>query len=297
MDIIRCGYVSIVGRPNVGKSSLLNQLVDEKISIVSRKPQTTRHQILGISNEAGVQAVYVDTPGLQLNPKLALNRLMNKQVSQSVIDTDIILFVLEAMQWNEYDENVLRIVTQAKSDHIYFVINKIDNIANKQALLPFIDSIKNKLSANGLLPVSVKTGDGMQALKNTIYQSLPEGPALYPDDIVTDKNERFFAAEFLREKLMNRLGDELPYRLTITIDEFKLEKEIYHIHACIWVEKNGQKSIVIGKNGEVLKAAGKSARLDMEKLFNKKVNLKTWVKVKQKWTDSHQALKLFGYDI
>ena len=293
---LRTGYVSIIGRPNVGKSTLLNCFLGQKLSIVSRKPQTTRHHLLGIKTNSNAQIIFIDTPGLQQKPKQALNRYMNRQVSYAVAEIDIVLFVVEAMKWTELDEHVLNVLKQHRVETVLLVINKIDKLARKDDLLPYIDSITSKLECKEVVPVVAKKCDGIAGLEDLIVNYLPVGPAMYPDDVITDRNERFFAAEFLREKLMERLGDELPYRLTITIDDFKLVNETCHIHACVWVEKQGQKSIVIGKQGAVLKAAGRAARLEMEKLLGKKVNLQTWVKVKNKWTDSEQALKLFGYD-
>ena len=293
--ITHSGYISIVGRPNVGKSSLLNRFVDQKISIVTRRPQTTRHQIAGITNIGNTQAVFLDTPGYQDNAKLALCKLMNKYVTQAVVNADCVLFVVEAMHWTEGDEAVLSILRQPNPEKLFLVINKVDKLGDKAQLLPYLQDLSEKLPDTEILPVSAKFNAGLEELTLAVGHALPAGPALFPDDTVSDRSERFFAAEFLREKLMARLGDEIPYRLTITIDDFSLRNNIYHIYACIWVEKNGQKSIVIGKNGDVLKVAGKAARQEMELLFDRKVNLKTWVKVKNKWTDSNQSLKLFGF--
>jgi GTPase len=295
MKEFRTGHVSIIGRPNVGKSTLLNKLIAQKLSIVSRKPQTTRWNLLGIKSTSDHQVIYIDTPGLQMKPKLALNRHMNKEVSNSLNHIDIILFVIEAMKWNELDENVLSILHNASSKPIFLIINKVDNVADKNQLLSFIDSISNKIHFNEVIPVSAVKDIGIEELESLIEINLPIAPPLYPEEQITDRNERFFAAEFIREKLISRLSDELPYRLSITIDDFKEKNNVIHIHACIWVEKKGQKSIVIGKNGTVLKAVGQAARQDLEEMFDKKVNLKTWVKVKNKWSDSEQALKQFGY--
>ena len=292
---LHTGYVSIIGRPNVGKSTLLNRLIDQKLSIVSRKPQTTRHQLLGINTTADAQVIYIDTPGLQTRPKHALNRYMNRQVTNVLAGIDIVLFVIEAMKWTEEDDQVLDVLMQQEVKNIFLVINKIDKAVKKEDLLPFIESVQSKIEYAEVALVSAKKNSGIDELEQLVINALPLGPALYPDDAITDRNERFFAAEFLREKLMTRLGDELPYRLTITIDQFKHVDNVIHIDACIWVEKQGQKSIVIGKKGAVLKAAGTDARQEMEQLFGNKVNLKTWVKVKDKWTESEKALKMLGY--
>lgn len=295
MKEFRTGYVSIIGRPNVGKSTLLNHLIEQKLSIVSRKPQTTRWNLLGIKTTPDAQIIFIDTPGLQKDPKLALNQHMNKEVSNTLGHIDIILFVVEALKWNELDENVINLLKKSSQTQIFLVLNKVDKVSNKNDLLSFIETVSKEIDFKEVIPVSAIKGDGLDRLEASIIKSLPVAPALFPEDQVTDRSERFFAAEFIREKLMTRLSDELPYHLSITIDEFKEKNNVLHIHACIWVERKGQKSIVIGKEGSVLKAVGKEARKDLEEMFDKKVNLKTWVKVKKKWTDSEQALKQFGY--
>ena len=295
MNEFRTGYVSIIGRPNVGKSTLLNCLIEQKLSIVSRKPQTTRWNLLGIKTTENSQIIFIDTPGLQKEPKLALNQHMNKEVSNTLGHIDIILFVVEALKWNELDENVVNLLERSPNTQIILVLNKIDKIANKNDLLAFIESVSQKINCKEVIPVSASKEEGIEGLESSIVNSLPVLPALFPEDQITDRSERFFAAEFIREKLMTRLSDELPYHLSITIDEFKEINNVLHIYASIWVERKGQKSIVIGKEGNVLKFVGKEARRDMEEMFEKKVNLKTWVKVKKKWTDSEQALKQFGY--
>jgi GTP-binding protein Era len=295
MKEFQAGYVSIIGRPNVGKSTLLNHLIEQKLSIVSRKPQTTRWNLLGIKTAENSQIVFIDTPGLQKEPKLALNQHMNKEVTNTLGHIDIILFVVEALKWNELDENVVNLLKRSPDALIFLVLNKVDKVANKNDLLSFIETVSKEINFKEVIPISAIKGDGVAGLETSIIKYLPESPALFPEDQITDRSERFFAAEFIREKLMMRLSDELPYHLSITIDEFKEENNVLHIYASIWVERKGQKSIVIGKEGTVLKAVGKEARQDMEKMFDKKVNLKTWVKVKKKWTDSEQALKQFGY--
>lgn len=293
---LRVGFVSLFGRPNTGKSTLLNALLKQKLSIVTRKPQTTRHQITGIKSNPGSQIIFIDTPGLQQRPKQALNRFMNRQVNQAFADIDLVLFMVEALKWTDADEHALKLLQQYTIANVFLVINKIDKIPSKGELLPFIKNISDQYAFREIVPLSARKGEGVDELETMIINYLPEGQALYPEDMMTDRNERFFAAEFLREKLMSRLGEELPYRLAITIDEFKTDNDICHIHAVIWVEKPGQKQIVIGKEGKVLKAAGREARLDLEKLLGQKVNLKTWVKVKNKWTESDQALKSLGYN-
>lgn len=295
MDEFRTGYVSIVGRPNVGKSTLLNHLVDQKLSIVSRKPQTTRWNLQGIKTSSESQIIFIDTPGLQKKPSLALNRHMNREVSHSLDHIDIVLFIVEALKWNELDENVVEVLKNTSSNKLFLVINKIDKVSDKSQLLSYIDTISGMIDFKEIIPVSAIKENGLADLESLIVRDLPIAPALFPEDQITDRNERFFAAEFIREQLISRLSDELPYRLSITIDEFKEDENIIHIHACIWVEKKGQKSIIIGKEGKVLKAVGQAARIELERLYGKKINLKTWVKVKSKWADSEQALKQFGY--
>ncbi|GJM05192.1 MAG: GTPase Era [marine bacterium B5-7] len=295
MNNFRTGYVSIIGRPNVGKSTLLNYMIDQKLSIVSRKPQTTRWNLQGVKTTENAQIIFIDTPGLQKQPKSALNRHMNRAVSHSLDHIDIVLFVVEGLKWNDLDENVIELLKDIPKEKLFLIINKVDKIQDKKQLLSFIDMITKHIEFKEIIPVSAIKGEGLTNLESLLTKDLPIAPPLYPDDQITDRNERFFAAEFIREQLILRLSDELPYRLTITIDEFKDDGDIIHIHASIWVETKGQKSIVIGKEGQVLKVVGKSARLELESLYDKKVNLKTWVKVKSKWADSEQALKQFGY--
>ena len=295
MPQFRTGYISIVGRPNVGKSTLLNAILDQKLSIVSRKPQTTRWNIQGIKTTANEQMIFIDTPGLQMQPKAALNRYMNKEVFNALDHIDVVLFMIESLQWNELDQYVLATLKKASPKNIILLINKLDKLNDKSKLLSYIDMVSNETGITEVLPVSANRGNGLKQLETMIVDKLPEMEPLYPVDQVTDRSERFFAAEFVREKLIARLGDELPYRLSITIEEFKTINQLVHIHACIWVEKEGQKSIVIGKNGALLKSIGTSARKDLEHLLDQKVNLKTWVKVKSNWSDSESALKQLGY--
>lgn len=295
MEKFRTGYVSIIGRPNVGKSTLLNYFLEQKLSIVSRKPQTTRWNLLGIKTTEESQIIFIDTPGLQKDPKLALNHHMNREVSNTLNHIDIILFVVEASKWNELDSNVIELLKKSSAEKVFLVLNKVDKVPDKNDLLSFIDNVSKEHRFDEVVPISAVKGTGIKELELAIIKKLPIAPALFPEDQITDRSERFFAAEFVREKLMTRLSDELPYNLSITIEEFKEKNNVLHIHAYIWVERKGQKSIVIGKEGSVLKAVGKEARKDLEEMFEKKVNLKTWVKVKKKWTDSEQALKQLGY--
>lgn len=290
----RCGYITIVGRPNVGKSTLLNSLLDQKLSITSRKPQTTRWHILGIKSEENYQAIYVDTPGLIDKKHNALNRHMKKEVLNSLFHVDIILFVVEALVWTKEDGFVLDLLGN-QDKPVILVINKIDKVRDKDRLLPFIEESAAKGKFLEVIPVSASKKINMCDIEQCVLSMLPVAGAEYPEDQLTDRNERFYAAEFIREKLMRQLGDEIPYRMTVTVESFKLIKDLIHIDAIIWVENEGQKKIVIGKDGSVLKKAGSSARKDMETMFGQRVYLQTRVKVKKKWTDDLKAVKQFGY--
>ena len=295
MSKFRAGHVSIIGKPNVGKSTLLNQLINQKISIVTRKPQTTRWNINGIKTNNNYQIIFIDTPGLQISPKYTLNRYMNKEVSASLIFVDIIIFVTESLNWDELDYNVVRLLKRSDRSKLFLAINKIDKIPKKEMLLSEIDSISKRADFDEIIPISAIKGVGLDDLEKLVVKNLPISEPLYPINQITDRSERFFAAEFIREKLIMRLSDEVPYHTTVTIDEFRDNKDIIHIDACIWVEKEGQKPIVIGKDGKVLKEVGRLARIELETFFNKKVNLKTWVKIRNKWRDSKTVLKEFGY--
>ena len=295
MSKFRVGHVSIIGKPNVGKSTLLNYLIDQKISIVTRKPQTTRWNISGIKTNDNYQIIFIDTPELQINPKYNLNRYMNKEVSASLIFVDIIIFVIEALNWDELDYNVIKLLEKSDRSRLFLAINKVDKIPRKEMLLSEIDLISRKAKFDEIIPISALKGMGLDDLEKLVVKNLPFSKPFYPKDQITDRSERFFAAEFIREKLIVRLSDEIPYHTAVTIDKFNDNGDIIHINACIWVEKEGQKSIVIGKNGKVLKEVGTLARIELEEFFAKKINLKTWVKIKSKWRDSETMLKESGY--
>jgi len=296
VTIKRCGYVAIAGRPNVGKSTLLNMLVGQKISITSRKPQTTRHHLLGISNKPTAQILYLDTPGIQTTPKGAINRHMNREALIALADVDVVIFMIDATGWTEMDEVVREHISKLPGTNIFLVINKTDRIKDKKGLIPLIQQISSKQDFAEIIPMSARTRSDVNRLERMIIQYLPESLPEYPDDQITNRSSRFLAAEFIREKLMQHLGDELPYKLAVTIDKFDETTRCIKIYATIWVEQPGQKKIIIGKNGAMLKVVGEQARKDMEKLFDQKVYLKTWVKIKHKWTSDEQALKLFNYD-
>lgn len=291
----RCGFIAIVGRPNVGKSTLMNRILGQKISITSRKPQTTRHQILGIKTDENVQAIYVDTPGLHLHAKKAINRYMNRAASTVLNDVDVVVFVVDAARWTEEDDNVL-VQLQREKTPVILVINKIDKLNNKDLLLPLIDTWGRRMEFAAVIPISAKSGDNLDKLEQTVSAYLPESGPLFPEEQVTDRSERFLAAELIREKLMRRLSKELPYAVTVQIEKFSMENEVLHIDATIWVARKSQKGIVIGKSGEVLKEVGQKARIDMEKQFECKVFLNLWVKVMEDWSDKEQQLRQLGYD-
>lgn len=290
----RCGYVSIVGRPNVGKSTLLNHILGQKLSITSRKPQTTRHRILGIVSRDNVQAIYVDTPGIHGEERKAINRYMNRAATSALRDVDVILFVVDGMKWTPDDELVLEKVSQSALP-VLLVINKVDTVEDKEALLPYIEQLSKRMNFVDVVPVSALKGHNLEQLHTLVGQRLPFSPPFFDEDQITDRSQRFQAAEVVREKIMRQLGEELPYEITVEIEEFKQEGRLLRISACILVERDGQKKIVIGDGGQRLKLIGTEARLDMVKLFGSKIMLALWVKVKGGWSDDERALKSLGY--
>ena len=290
-----CGFIAIVGRPNVGKSTLLNKILGQKISITSRKAQTTRHRIVGIKTEGVYQEIYVDTPGLHIEEKRAINRLMNRAASSAITDVDLVIFVVDGTHWNDDDEMVLNKLRKTKVP-VVLAINKIDNIKNKDDLLPFITEISQKFNFADIVPMSAEKGNNLDAIEKIVRKSLRPGIHHFPEDYVTDRSQRFMASEIIREKLMRFMGEELPYSVTVEIEQFKVnERGTYEINGLILVERDGQKKIVIGRKGEKLKKIGTEARLDMERLFDNKVHLELWVKVKSGWADDERALRSLGY--
>lgn len=299
----RCGHVAIIGRPNVGKSTLLNRLLGQKLAITSHKPQTTRHTILGVSTRAGGQILYVDTPGLHQRGGNALNRYLNRAARSILTDVDLVLLVVEALQFS--DEDALALAEIAKAGTPAMVaVNKTDRITDKTRLLPFLQSLSEQHPFVSMVPVSALKGDQVERLETEVLAALPEGDNLFPDDQLTDRSERFLAAELLREQLMQRYGQELPYRTTVEIESFTLEQvraadqteePRARIHALIWVERESQKAIIIGRRGEALKAAASQARQEMQKLFGRRVHLEVWVKVKDSWSSDEAALTSLGY--
>jgi len=294
VDNFRCGFVALVGRPNVGKSTLLNRLVGQKISITSRRPQTTRHRILGIRSEPNYQAIFVDTPGLHASQPRAMNRYLNRAAVDSLVDVDLVIFLVDGTRWQADDDWVLAKLERV-SCPVIAVLNKIDRVNDKAKLLPQLAGLSGKRDFATILPLSARSGDQVPELEALVQKYLPEAPACYDPDQVTDRSERFLAAELVREKLFRKLGEEIPYGLTVEIESFKEERGVAHIHALIWVEKASQKPIVIGHKGQLLKDAGREARQDMERDLGQKVFLQLWVKVKEGWADDERALHSLGY--
>lgn len=294
ISVQRCGFVAIIGRPNVGKSTLLNHILGQKLSITSRKPQTTRHQVLGIKTEGDVQAIYVDTPGMHLKEEKALNRYMNKTASAAIKDVDLILFLVDRDRWTDDDEMVLNILGNARSP-VVLVINKVDRLDDKGQLLPLITELQAKYKFADVVPVSALQGHNREELEKVISRFLPENPHMYPEDQITNRSERFLAAELVREKIMRQLGEEIPYSMTVEIEEFNESPRLLEISALILVERDGQKKIIIGEGGSRLRQIGTEARKDMERAFDNKVMLRLWVKVKSGWSDDERALRSLGY--
>ena len=291
----RCGYVAIVGRPNVGKSTLLNHILGQKISITSRKPQTTRHQVLGIKTEDNYQVIFVDTPGLHRGEDKAINRYMNKAASSAIRDVDLVLFLVDRTAWTEEDQMVLEQVQRAKLPTI-LVVNKVDLLEDKNVLLPHLQALADRGDFEAIVPASALRQRNVDSLEQEILKYLPESEHFYPEEQITDRSQRFLAAEIVREKIMRQLGDELPYAVTVEIEEVSFEGEVAHISALILVERKGQKKIIIGDKGTRLRSIGTDARKDMERLFDCKVMLRLWVKVKSGWSDDERALRSLGYD-
>ena len=290
----RCGYVAIVGRPNVGKSTLLNHLLGQKISITSRKPQTTRHQVLGIKSEGNHQIIFVDTPGLHRGAGKAINRYMNRAASAAIRDVDLVVFVVDRTAWTGEDDFVLQQVKASGAPAI-LAVNKVDLLADKTALLPHLETLASRGEFVAILPVSALRQHNIDALEAQILKYLPESEFYFPEDQLTDRSQRFLAAEIVREKIMRQLGDELPYANTVEIEEFSQEGDVLHISAVIFVERRGQKKILIGDGGSRLRSIGSDARRSMEKLFDRKVMLRLWVKIKSGWSDDERALRSLGY--
>lgn len=291
-----CGYIALVGRPNVGKSTLLNRILEQKLCITSRKPQTTRHSILGIRTEGAYQLVYVDTPGIHQTSKQAMNRMMNKTAISTLRDVDAVAFLVDGTHWEDGDDYVLRLL-----EHVdvpcFLVINKIDKIADKGLLLPWIAVISQRRHFTDIIPLSAKTGTQVDTLQQQLQKIIPEGPHLFDEDQITDRSVRFLCSELLREKIFRLCGQELPYATTVEIESYKDEETLVRIHARILVDKENHKRMIVGNKGQKLKSMATSARLDMEALLGKKVFLQCWCKVKNGWSDDERALRQLGYDL
>ena len=293
-EAFHCGYVAIIGRPNVGKSTLMNRSVGQKISITAPKPQTTRHQILGIRSREDGQIVYVDTPGLHTQEKSQLNRYLNRAAATVLQDVDVILFVIQAMRWTDEDQQVLERLKNVPGD-VILVINQVDRVEDKNKLLPFIQDVSGRMEFADVVPFSARKGENLEALEESIIRHLPESPPFYPEDQVTTRSERFVAAEEVREQITRCLHREVPYSVSVEIEQFREKKGVTHIHALIWVERPGQKAIIIGKRGEMLKQIGERARKSLERNLDRKIFLQLWVKVREGWSDDERALRSLGY--
>jgi GTP-binding protein Era len=290
----RAGHIGLVGRPNVGKSTLLNRLIGQKLSITSSRPQTTRHRIIGILSEADAQFVFVDTPGLQSRNAGRLNRALNRTASEALESVDVVVLVLEALRFGAEDRAAVARLPRGRP--VLLAINKVDAIADKTRLLPFIDQLSRTYSFAAVVPVSARTGRQVQELLGAIRPCLPEGPSMYAEENLTDRSERFLAAEFLREKLFRLLGDEVPYATAVEVETFETAGNLRRIGASIIVDRPGQKAIVIGQRGEKLKAIATQARHDMEKLFESRVYLDVWVRVRHGWADDPRTLRSLGIE-
>lgn len=291
-----CGFIAIVGRPNVGKSTLLNHILGQKISITSRKPQTTRHRIMGVDTDGDYQAIYVDTPGLHIEEKRAINRLMNRAANSSLSDVNLVFFLVDGTHWTNDDEMVLTKL-QKSNFPVVLCVNKVDNVKDRNDVMLHMLELSKKMDFVDVVPISAKHGKNTDVLRKHVREHLPKAEHHFPEEYVTDRSQRFMASEIVREKLMRFTGDELPYSVTVEIERFDYNPETdgFHINALILVERNGQKKMVIGKGGEKIKTIGREARLDMEELFGRKVYLETWVKVKSGWADDERALRSLGY--
>lgn len=291
----RCGFVALVGRPNVGKSTLLNRILGQKISITSRKPQTTRHQITGVQTDGDTQTIFVDTPGIQSKYQSAIHRYMNKAASSTFQDVDVIVFIVDRLEWSEADQHVADALREVSAP-VILVINKVDKLLDKNRLLPHIQDLSGKLNWAGIVPLSAKSGHNLDDLQSAIKKRLPFATHLYDPDHLTDRSIRFLASELIREKIMRQMGDELPHKVAVELERFEESDRIIHIDGLIWVERDSQKKMVVGRAGERIKQIGSEARVDIEKMCEKKVMLRLWVKVKTHWSDDDQMLKNLGFN-
>lgn len=295
-DESRCGLVAIIGRPNVGKSTLLNHLVGQKVSITARKPQTTRHRIMGIHSYGQTQAIYVDTPGMHTNAKKALNKQLNRIAFNALKEVDVVLFVVAGTRWVADDDWIVQKLTDIQTP-VILLINKIDLVREKNSLMPHIQKLSEKMTFADVIPMAAISGHNVETVDKCVAKYLPVGEHLFPDDQLTDRTERFFVSEIIREKLIRYLGQEIPHSIAISLDQFEVRKDknIRDISATIWVEREGQKKIVVGEGGAVLKKIGTLARKELEEYFEQKVFIQLWVKVKRGWSDDERAIQTLGY--
>ncbi|MES9831239.1 MAG: GTPase Era [Candidatus Thiodiazotropha sp. DIVDIV] len=289
-----CGYAAIVGRPNVGKSTLLNRVLGIRLAITSHKAQTTRHTILGVNSLKGGQVIYVDTPGIHERSDNAMNRYLNRTAKTALAGVDLLIFVVEALRWTKEDEKVLSLVKESGIPAIA-VVNKVDLIKQKEALLPYLSELSTRYGFLEIIPLSARNGRNLETLEDLVLKALPEGENVYPDDQLTDRPEKFFAAELIREQITRRYAKELPYAVSVEIERFEEQSGLYRINGVIWVEKPGQKGIIIGKDGLALKEVATQARKAMQTFFDCKVHLELWVKVKKSWSSDEAALVRLGY--
>ena len=291
---MKCGYVALIGRPNVGKSTLMNHILGQKISITSRKPQTTRHRILGINTTDVAQVIYMDTPGMHRDEKKALNRYLNKTADTTLLGVDVVVWLIDGLSFHEFDEIICKKLERAGLP-VILAVNKVDKVKEKEAILAFFAEAQKRYPFEQMIPISALKRTNLDKLEQLIMALLPEGGLIYPEEQITDRPERFLAAEIVREKLTRRLGDELPYAITVEIERYEEQEKITKIYAVVWVERSTQKNIVIGKQGEMLKKIGSDARVDIERLIGRKVYLQIWVKVKKGWSNSERSLQSLGF--
>lgn len=295
VDEFRCGTAAIVGRPNVGKSTLLNRLVGRKVSITASKPQTTRHRIGGVLSRPGAQIVFVDTPGIHRDRRSAMSRRLNRTARGAADGVDVVIFVVEALRWTDEDDDVRRGLPEGRTP-VLLAPNKIDRMSGRAALLPYLDRFRGEEGFDEIIPISARRNENLAVLVDRVRARLPVAPAMFPADAITDRSERFLAGELVREKLVRKLDQELPYQLAVEVERFRREKRILHVCAVVRVERPSQKGIVIGKGGRVLKAVGAEARANMESLFGSRVHLEIRVKAQAGWRDDERVLRSLGHD-
>ncbi len=291
---MKCGYVALIGRPNVGKSTLMNHILGQKISITSRKPQTTRHRILGINTTATAQIIYMDTPGMHGDEKKALNRYLNRTADTTLLGVNVVVWLIDSLSFQAFDEVIFKKLERVGLP-VILAVNKVDKVKDKEAIMAFFAEAQKRYPFEQMIPISALKQTNLDKLEQLVAELLPQGDLIYSEDQITDRPERFLAAEIVREKLTRRLGDELPYAITVEIERYEEQEKITKIYAIVWVERSTQKNIVIGKQGEMLKKIGTDARMDIEKLIDQKVYLQIWVKVKKGWSNNERSLQSLGF--